>query len=292
MKHRQIQIGTIIALVFSHKSHQGVDAIIKGGTMPSRHFILFSFLVAMTQSVQAEETKTTYSIAGSNATVTTVVKKASAETEQQMLRGFLFERLAAKLKQFPMVTGVEFNNQIKAEIKSSEWSDYWEHKRGYPVMVHLSLPTAVTMMFKVEETFRKCKSPAEKAAKVAQPVYDDYGGGGGLSDVTVDCSLGSQVKVTGPYTVYGNFASSMDIERLLREKQSISYDVTRDWSDKTNLKIEGRFSIESELFDQSLMKFLGGLNAKPAGTESILTRNNLLLGIARILRVQNERMVE
>ncbi len=245
----------------------------------------------MTQSVQAEETKTTYSISGSNATVTTVVKKASAETEQQMLRSFLFERLAAKLKQFPIVTGVEFNNETKAEVKSSEWSDYWEHKRGYPVMVHLSLPTAVTMMFKVEETFRKCKSPAEKAAKAAQPIHDDYGGGG-LTDPAVDCSLGSQVKITGPFTVYGNFASSMDMERLLREKQTISYEVSRDWSDKTNLKLEGRFSIESELFDQSLMKFLGGLNAKPAGTEAVLTRNNLLLGIARILRVQNERMVE
>lgn len=260
--------------------------------MPSRHFILFSFLVAMTQSVQAEETKTTYSINGSNATVITVVKKASADTEQAMLRSFLFERLAAKLKQFPMVTGIEFNNQIKAEVKSSEWSDYWEHKRGYPVMVHLSLPTAVTMMFKVEESYRKCKSPAEKAAKLSQPVGDDYGyDGGSAADVTVDCSLGSQVKITGPYTVYGNFASSMDMERLLRDKQSITYDVARDWSDKTNLKIEGRFAIESELFDQSLMKFLGGLNAKPAGTEGILTRNNLLLGIARILRVQNERMV-
>ncbi len=260
--------------------------------MPSRHFILFSFLVAMTQGVQAEETKTNYNITGSYATVTTIVKKASAETEQQMLRSFLFERLAAKLKRFPIVTGVEFNNQIKAEVKSSEWTDYWEHKRGYPVMVHLSLPTAVTMMFKVEETFRKCKSPAEKAAKATQPVFDDYGDGGGSMDPGVDCSLGSQVKISGPFTVYGNFASSMDMERLLREKQTITYDVSRDWSDKTNLKIEGRFTIESELFDQNLMKFLGGLNAKPAGTEAVLTRNNLLLGIARILRVQNERMVE
>lgn len=260
--------------------------------MPARHFIIFSFLVAMTQSVQAEETKTSYQISGSNATVSTVVKKASAETEQALLRSFLFERIAAKLKQFPVVTGVEYNNQIKAEVKSNEWSDYWEHKRGYPVMVHLALPATVTMMFKVEETFRKCKSPAEKAAKASQPMYDDYGGGGGLGDVTVDCSLGSQVKITGPFTVYGNFASSMDMERLLREKQTISYDVSRDWSDKTNIKIEGRFAIESELFDQNLMKFLGGLNAKPAGTEAVLTRNNLLLGIARIIRVQNERMVE
>ncbi len=260
--------------------------------MPSRHFIIFSLLVAMTQSVQAEETKTTYSISGSNATVTTVVKKASSDTEK-LMHGFLFEKIAAKLRGFPMVTGIEYNNEIKPEIKSNEWQDYWEHKRNYPVMVHLALPTAVTMMLKVEESFRKCKSPAEKAAKSAQPI-GDYDGGdyGGSLSVPVDCSLGSTVKVTGPFTVYGNFASSMDMDRLLREKQSITYEVSRDWSDKTNLKLEGRFMIDSELFDQNLMKFLGGLNAKPAGTEAVLTRNNLLLGIARILRVQNERMVE
>ena len=82
------------------------------------------------------------------------------------------------------------------------------------------------------------------------------------------------------------------MDRLLREKQSISYEVSRDWSDKTNLKLEGKFAIESELFDTNLMKFLSGLNAKPAGTDALVTRNSLLLGIARILRVQNERMVE
>lgn len=261
--------------------------------MPSRHFYIFSLLVAMTSGAQAEETKTTYSISGSNATVTTVVKKASSDSEK-LMHGFLFEKIASKLRGFPTVTGIEFNNEVKPEIKTSDWQDYWEHKRNFPVMVHLALPTAVTMMFKVEETFRKCKSPAEKAAKAQQPM--DYGGdydGGGLgANVPVDCTLGSTVKITGPFTVYGNFASSMDMDRLLREKQSIQYDVSRDWSDKTNLKVEGRFSIESELFDRNLMKFLGGLNAKPAGTDAVVTRNSLLLGIARILRVQNERMVE
>lgn len=258
--------------------------------MPARHFIIFSFLVAMTTGVQAEETKTTYNINGSYATVTTLVKKASSDTEL-LMRSFLFEKIAAKLKQFPMVSGIEFNNEIKAEVKSSEWSDYWEHTRKFPAMVHLALPTAVTMMFKVEESFRKCKSPAEKAAKATAPIYDDYGGSYGTGEV-VDCSLGSSVKITGPFTVYGNFASSTDMDRLLREKQSIQYDVSRDWSDKTTMKIEGRFSIESELFDRNLMKFLSGLNAKPAGTDEVVTRNSILLGVARILRVQNERMVE
>jgi hypothetical protein len=260
------------------------------------HSLILATLVAGTHAF-AQETKTTYSISGSNATVTTVVKKASADKEK-LMRSYLFEKIAEKLKAFPMVTGVEFNKETKGEISSSSYSDYWELKRSYPAMIHLSLPTSVTMMVRVEESYRKCKSPAEKAASISTPMggrdYDDYSGYGGFaSEQTVDCTLQSSVKIRGPVAVYGNFASSMNVERLLKEKQSISYEVSRDWLDKTSMKIEGRFSIESELFDRNLFKFLDAFNLKVSDSESkVMTRNNLLLGIARVLRVNNERVVE
>jgi len=260
------------------------------------HSLIFATLVAGAHAF-ANETKTTYAISGSNATVTTVVKKASTEKEK-LMRGYLFEKIAEKIKAFPMVTGVEFNKETKGEITSNSYSDYWELKRSYPAMIHLNLPTSVTMMVKVEESYRKCKSPAEKAASLSSPMggrdFDEnhgYGGFGG--DQTVDCTLQSSVKIKGPFAVYGNFASSVNIDRLLKEKQSISYDVSRDWLDKTSMKVEGKFSIESELFDRNLFKFLDAFNLKVSDSDSkVMTRNNLLLGIARVLRVNNERVVE
>jgi|GEM_PF-6941209 len=246
-------------------------------------------------AVFAEETKTTYSISGSSATVTTVVKKASEEKEK-LMRSYLFDKIADKLKAFPMVTAVEYNKETKGEISSSSYMDYWELKRSYPVMIHLSLPTSVTMMVKVQESYRKCKSPAEKAASLSTPVgrdYEDYHSGGSSSDQTVDCSLQSSVSIKGPFAVYGNFASSVNVDRLLKEKQIISYEVSRDWMDKTSMKVEGKFSIESELFDRNLLKFLDAFNLKVTDSDSkVMTRNNILLGIARVLRVNNERVVE
>lgn len=269
--------------------------------MPLRHSCIFSLLlfVSTITAAQAEETKTTYSINGSSAQVVTVVKKASAEKEQ-LMRSYLFEHLAKKLKAFPMVTGVEFNKDVKGEVSGSSWSDYWELKRKYPAMIHLSLPASVTMMVKVEESYRKCKSPAEKAAGLTTPLGgfeswgdEGFGGGGAGANVTVDCTLGSSVKITGPYAVYGNFASSLNVEKLLKEKQNISYEVGRDWSDKTSLKIDARFNIDSDLFDVNLFKFLQAFNLKPTDTASqVYTRNNILLGISRVLRVNNERVVE
>lgn len=258
--------------------------------MPLRHIIGISLFISGS-GLNAQETKTTYSINGSNATVTTIIKKASAEKEK-MLKTWLFEAIAEKLKTMPTVANVEYSSDVKGDVSGSTWTDYWEHKRKYPVMVSLALNTPVTLMLRVEETYRTCKSVAEKQANATTPVsYGGDEGGSGL-DALVDCSLGSQVKITGPVAVYGNFASSTEIDKLLKEKQTITYDLARDWSDKANLKLEGRFSIESELFDQNLLKFLDGVNSAPLGTQGVVTRNSLLLGIARVLRVQNERMVE
>jgi hypothetical protein len=238
----------------------------------------------------AEDLKTTYDIGGSSAKVTTVVKKASAEKEK-MLRQYLFPLIAEKLKTLPTVSTVEFNGKAKGETTGSTWGDYWEHKRSYPVMVSLSLSTPVQMMMRVEESYRTCKSVAEKAANAVLPTsYGDYDGAT-TADALVDCSLESSVKITGPLLVQGNFASSSNVDKLLKDRQNITYSLSRDYSNKADLKLEGRFNIESELFDQNLFQFLSRLNSA-TGLESVITRNTLLLGIARVLRVQNESMVE
>lgn len=260
--------------------------------MTLRYFFIVGLLI-LGWDGHAEEIKTTYSISGSSAAAITVVKKASAEKEK-LMRGYLFEKLAENLKQFPLVTSVEFDKESKGSVTTETYLDYWELKRSYPAMIHLSLPTSVTLMVRVEESYRKCKSPAEKAAG-SSAIKIDYSDSdfGSITDTTVDCNLSSSVRIKGPYSVYGNFASSVNVDRLLKEKQTISYEVARDWSDKTTMKIDGRFSIESELFDSSLLKFLDTFNLKVAEDDSkSITRNNILVGIARMLRINNERVVE
>lgn len=259
--------------------------------MPSRPFVVF-FLMMLALALVAADSfaqnlKTTYAINGSQSTVTTAVTKASAEHEQ-LMRIFLFPTVAKKLRSLPNVTGVEFDNSIKGTVSGSSWTDYWEIKRVFPAIVHLSLPTTVTMMFKIEESFRKCKSPPEKAASDSD---DAWSGSGSGVDIMVDCALQSSVKIKGPYAVYGNFASTVNFEKLLREKQNISIEVQRHCSDKTSMKIESRFTIESEFFDENLARFLEIFNVSLDVGSKSSARNQLLLGIARILRLQNERMV-
>jgi len=264
------------------------------GRMPSRHLYSCLLSILIVTQASAEETKTTYNITGSMATVTTIIKKASAEKEK-LMRGYFFEHLAKKIRLLPNVTGIEFNKETKGEVSTSTYTDYWEYKRSYPVMVHLSLPSSVTMMLRVRETYRACKSPAEKQANATTPItsYEDYDGmGSSATQSTVDCTLSSEVKITGPFAVYGNFASSVPVDKLLKEKQYITYELTRDWSDKANMKMDARFAIDSELFDRNLMKFLDVFSIKLDGDSKVQTRNQLLVGIARILRTNNERLVE
>lgn len=238
-------------------------------------------------NAMADDIKTTYSISGSSATVTTVIKKASSEQEQ-LMRTYLFDALAKKLKQFPNVTAIEYTKNAQEEKSTSSYSDTWTHTRKFPVMIHLALPTPVTLMMKVEESYHTCKSPAEKPK--AYSGGDDYS----YSDSSsVDCSLDATVKVTGPFAVYGNFASSLNVEKLLKDRQDLSFEVSRDYSDKTSVKIVSRFNINSELFDRGLIKFLEAFNVKlEDGSGDSITRNYILVGIARVLRVNNERLVE
>ncbi len=269
--------------------------------MPARLVVSLVSSLMVSGSVFAEEIKTSYSISSGQAVVSTVIKKASAQRED-MMRSYLFPMLAQNLRTLPMVTGVNFNSQVALETTTtSTYQDYYEVKRKYPVMVTLSLPASVTMMFKVEESYRKCKSPAEKPKPSSS--RDSYGRNDSPSTpVGIDCALGAQVYVRGPYAVYGNFASAINVDDLLREKQYLRYDISRESGDKTSMRIEGRFVVESEMFEKSLFRFMDAFNVRLAAppqvdalaggqSQAVYSRSNILVGIARVLRVNNEKVV-
>lgn len=252
----------------------------------------FSFLLACVVHAEPEDIRTTYNITGSSATVQTSIKKASAEREK-LMRDFLFPVLAEKLKSLPLISGIEFDGEVKPDVSSNTYSDYWEYKRSYPAMIRLALPSPVTLMVKIEESFRSCKSPAEKAANATSPGGLDYhdGRGGSSSDGKIDCALSASVKVKGPVAVYGNFASGINLSELLRDKQSLSFEVTRSYSDKTSMSVTSKFMIDSEIFDRNLFKFLATVGARLDSSDSEMTRNSLLVGTARIMRLGNEKVV-
>ncbi len=267
---------------------------IKGGIVKSFGigFMVGTWLLAST-AAYAEDFRTTYSINSSSATVTTKVLEASLEKEN-LLREFLFPTLAKKLGELPSVNSVTFNaGDKKSEtVKGSSYSDYWERTRSYPAMIQLAMPASLTLMVNVEESYRVCKSVAEKEAKATDPSDDYYDrGGGSSSDDSVDCALSTTVKVTGPIAVYGNFASGVDINGLLKEKQKISFTLDREYSNKKNLELDGRFDIESNDFEISLFKFLQVFNLQTQDKEAFASRERMLVGMARVLRMMNEKVV-
>jgi hypothetical protein len=259
--------------------------------MPVKYALLLSFLFPVLSFAESEEVKTTYQITSSFAAVTTLIKKASAEREE-IMRKYPFEGVAEAIRKLPMVTGVEYNPSETDETVTTTYSDFDEHKRSYPAVIRLNLPASVTLPVRIEEIYRTCKSPADKPKESSGGGRGGgAGGGGSSSSVKVDCALNSSVKIKGPTAVYGNFASSVNLESLLRDQQSLEFNITRDYLDKTSLKLESKFSIVSEMFDKNLFKFMEALSLKPVNNEDVYTRANILLGTARVLRVNNERML-
>jgi hypothetical protein len=254
--------------------------------MPLRQAFAILALFCGSQITEASEIKTSYSITSTAATVTTTIKNATIDHEK-LMHDYPFEKLAKALQAFPMVSGVTYNAKSATEEVNSSPSEYHEYKRSYPAFIQLNLGTPVTLMVRVEEQYRRCKTDGEKAGNPPPSEYDRHG----YESAGSSCLLWSAAKIKGPYSIYGSFASSVDLEQLLREKQTISFDIRRDYSDKTMVRVEGKFSVDSELFDRHLFKFLDAVNVKVEAVEGAYSRSNVLLGTARILRVNNERVV-
>lgn len=254
---------------------------------------LGGLLVAVTvwgSATAHAQLKTTYSIYNDYTTVTTVAAKSNKWDRQT--EEFLFPLFRGSLQKMAFVTSVT-QTQGEQSQESNQWWDYDLKKRKSHVFVNLSLQSPITLLFEIEENYRKCKPPKTPV------VVDESGSGGGT------CTRQTALTIKGPVAVYGNFANSINVDALLRNKQEVEITLGKSY-DNADTNLSTKFAIKSVSFDDGLSRFFkvfnipvfmghdadvgygGGVLDK---VSPLTSRQKLMLGISRIARQSNERML-
>lgn len=233
---------------------------------------------AKKKSSETGERSVDYSINGQRAMVK--IKLEKNNQHDGLLTDYLFEKLQPAILNNQYVTGIQFSaGEDQLEVR--RFGLYDLHNRTSHAYVTLSLPTKVSLLFEVKETYRVCKP--EK------------------SDCNIS-NLQSEVQVVGPVAVYGSYATFFDVDSFLKDKQSLSWSIRKGYVGE-DLYFEGEFKIESQKFEEGLMKFakafgvdlVGGasdtVQPMAGAAQSLLTRRHLLLGASRTLRLMNEEVL-
>ena len=241
---------------------------------------------------ESEGLKTTYSISNEQTAVTTLAKDVGRKYEKQ-LDTYLFPSFKKALQEMAFVSSI---TQTKGEESSetNNWSDYETKKRKSHAFINLSLQSPLTLLFEIEESYRTCKA--------TKPVSSGYEEG---SSSSTTCSKQAELTVRGPISVYGNYANSINVDALLRNKQEVNLTLSKSYDNKdTNLV--SRFQIKSVTFDESLARFfrifnipvfvsnggeIGYGNGLLDKVSPLTSRQRLMLGISRVARTANERML-
>lgn len=231
----------------------------------------------------ATDIKTTYYITQSSAESKTVLKGDSSK--DNLMKGYLLDSLKKAFLNSAYITGIQ-------ETKGTETKEEYQGlgfttmiKKSH-VFVNVSLPEKVSLMFAVEQKYQACKAQAS-----TNP------------DSISSCYLSSSTTLRGPLAVYGNYASPIDVNNLLKNKQELNFEMTRSY-DGSEVMFNSRFTINSNNFEERLMKFMEvfhvpvpvageiGAGGAKLGSASLMTRQRMLVGIARYLRQGNEGVLK
>lgn len=230
----------------------------------------------------ASDIKTTYDIDQTSAGAKTVL---SGSNYDDLLKAYPLDLLKpAFVNAGGFITSIQETKQDEI-VETNSWSDYVTKKRKGNIFVSLRLPTQVTMLFSIEQSYRVCGK--------STPTYSDGGrrGSRGASSSS-DCSLSSSASVKGPLAVYGTFASPVNVDKLLREKQELSFDLSEPY-DSSAVTINSTFTIKSILFEENLYKFMEIFSIAPQDTsKQAMTRQRMMLGVSRYLRQVNENALK
>ncbi len=227
-------------------------------------------LLFCTISANAAKLETTYVITSASAEAKTTVHQDLSK--EKFLKTFLFADLRKALENTAYVSSIQETEATTSRDELS-WPDFIAIKRKRHAFVNLNLPTKVALMVSIEEVYRQCK-PAVKNA----------------DGTSTECSLSSSVTVTGPLTVYGNYASNVKIEKLMQNKQDLFIEFTKT---DEGLLLSTRFNINSNSFEESLYKFLAFFGVSIEDKSPVaLTRGRLLTAVVRYMRQMNERVLE
>lgn len=265
------------------------------GAVFLRHSVLAFAALSMWQASAKEDVKTVYDINPGYVRVKTEYKKAPLDKDKK-IRESLFDVFAEKLKGSPYVTGVTRGESKDLPIEDSSYLSYKTIKKEFSAFIQMSLPNTVTLLVKVQESYRQCKNPA-KVVSYSDP-YE-----GSSSSQSSDCELNAEVEITGPVAIYGTYenlrslniggsSSPGSVKDMMKDKQKIKITASRS-SNKEDLTIDTYAYLESMLFEKALFGFLDRYNVKVVSRAAEnLTRHNILLGVARTIRQQNERILE
>ena len=179
----------------------------------------------------------------------------------------------------PLVGDVQTSDVVEKKTDPGTWADYTTVTKNFSAFVQINLQKPVTMLFEVEQSHQVCKNPGQTSKDT----------------ITSSCGdMNTTLQVKGPIAVYGTFEteSNLDVTSLMQDKQRLSLTVSRSY-DKENLIVDSTLYVDSMQFEKSLLKFFGVFNVKGINKKSEdLTRQSIFLGVARVMRQSNERMLE
>lgn len=255
---------------------------------------IFLGLLIWSAGGNANAVSTTYAISNIAAETRTELKNDS--TKDDLLKGFVTPLAIDVLRKNPYVRSFEFSSTPESRDESN--ASFTTVGRKSYAFINLDLPARVTMLFEINESYRICKAGVTITTPGATPTGGGPTGGGpggrdsGSSTSASGCALRSSASVKGPLAVYGSFTSNKNLDRLMANKQSFKIDVTKSY-DQKDLNITTAFSIDSNLFEKSLAEFLSTFGIKTILSEnSIVSRQALLLGVARMQRQINEGILQ
>lgn len=232
----------------------------------------------------ASATSTEYRLTNTGTTVTTEMKGVGS-TYDGLMTTYLSDRLVKALKDLPTVTSVQLTKageETVSEVYS--YSGYRTRTRKSNLFVTLNIPTKVSLLMAVEESYNECVKSA------SQSVSDETGYSSSPS-----CSLSSSVKITGPISVYGAHANNSLAgfkEDDLKETQDLRFDLSKSY-DQKDVTLRSSFNVNSMLFENVLAKFLKTFKAQGVElTVAGMTRQNVMLGTSRMVRMVNEKILE
>lgn len=267
-------------------------------------FILSACVGVLWTSLAAGQTPpkriTTYNVQGTWVEASTKIKKNNEF--DPLMRKYLLPTFAKALEGTPYINSVQFMEGKEVKGTTYEFLQYTEWSRKSHLVVALSVPSRVSMMFEVNEELRRCNVPEKTPA----PICDDHSGCTTPS-ASGDCQLKSSLVVRGPIAVYGVHDSTANVRQLgraLRKQQYLRVALGKS-SDKADVEMETRFDIDSVNWERNLFKFMEAFNiptqielaSKPSLNDSTtynaeLTRHTMFVGIARVARQLNEKILD
>lgn len=232
--------------------------------------------------------KSQYSISSDSTTVTTTAAASSALDKE--IENYMFPTVRKALEGTAYIGSIV---QTKGEEskEANKWWDYELFKRKTNAFVTFTLQSPITLLFEVEENYRRCIPGKEVASDES-----------GYSSSS--CSKQAVVSIKGPIAVYGNFATAINPDALLRNKQDLEITFSRSY-DKKDSVVATRFNIKSVSFDESLSRFFSIFSIPIFTSQNdvsignglldkvspLTSRQKLMLGVSRIARQANERML-